>query len=195
MTLSAPPPASRRRVQDLSRFRVPPGFRGRSLATIQLWQLVAATLFRFSPRRAWAWRRVLLRLFGAEVGAGAHILPTVRIAYPWFVRIGAQAWIGEDVTLYSFARIEIGAHAVISQKSYLCAGSHDYRDPAFAITAAPIAIGDECWIATDVFVGPGVTIGRGAVVGARASVFSNLPEMTVSAGNPARVVKPRETTG
>lgn len=178
-------------VQDLARFRMPPGFRGRSLVVVQLWRIVAATLFRFSPRRADGWRRVLLRLFGAGVGPRALIRPSAHIVYPWQVTIGADAWIGEDVTLYSFAPIEIGANAVISQNSYLCAGGHDYRDPAFAIFGKPIVVGAESWIAADVFVGPGVTIGRGAVVGARSSVFSDLPDMTVAAGNPARPLHPR----
>lgn len=195
MTPTEPLPASGKRIQDLSRFRVPPGFRGRSLLTIQLWHIVAGTLFRFSPRRAWGWRRALLRLFGAQVGKGVHVLPSARVTYPWFVRIGDHAWVGEDVTLYSFAMIEVGEHAVISQRSYICAGSHDYRDPAFAITASPIVIGPESWVATDVFVGPGVTVGRGAVVGARSCVMSDVPEMMVAVGNPCRVLKRRETAG
>ncbi len=199
MTQTDTPPADssadRPRVQDLSLFRMPPGFRGRSLLVVQLWRIVSATLFRFSPRRADGWRRLLLRAFGAGVGSGALIRPSARIVYPWQVRIGPRAWIGEDVTLYSFAMIDIGADAVISQNSYLCAGSHDYRDRSFPIFGKPIVIGSECWIGADVFVGPGVTIGRGAVVGARASVFSDLAELTVSAGNPARVLHARETNG
>jgi len=187
--------ADQPRIQDLSRFRMPPGFRGRSLVTVQLWRLVAATLFRFSPRRADGWRRFLLRCFGAKVGPRALIRPTARIVYPWQVCIGARTWIGEDVTLYSFARIDIGADAVVSQKSYLCAGSHDYRDPAFPIYGKPITIGPESWLGADVFVAPGVTIGRGAVVGARSSVFSDLPELTVSTGNPARVLHERKSNG
>lgn len=170
---------------------MPPGFRGRSLVMVQLWRIVAATLFRWSPRRADGWRRFLLRLFGATVGVRVLIRPSAQIVYPWRVRIGDDAWIGEDTVLYSFARIDIGANAVISQKSYLCAGGHDYRDAAFPIFGKPIVIGAECWIAADVFVGPGVTIGRGSVVGARSSVFADLPDMMVCAGNPARPLHPR----
>ncbi len=176
-------------------FRTLPGFRGRSLLAVQLWRIVSATLFRFSPRRANGWRRFLLRAFGAEVGTAVLVRPSARIVYPWQVRIGSRAWIGEDVTLYSFAMIDIGADAVVSQNSYLCAGSHDYRDLSFPIFGKPITIGPECWIGADVFVGPGVRIGRGTVVGARASVFSDLAELTVSAGNPARVLHARETNG
>lgn len=190
-TPPADTPAPRPTVQDLSRFGVQPGFRGRSVVVVQLWNIVQATLFSFSPWRAFAWRRFLLRLFGARIGKDVQIRPNARIVYPWFVTIGDHAWVGEDVVLYSFGQITIGAHACISQKSYLCAGSHDYRDETFAMTKAPICIGRECWIATDVFIAPGVTVGDGTVVGARSSVFSDLPAMTVCIGSPARPVRDR----
>lgn len=198
MTSEAPSPLPtdlRPTVQDLSRFTVPAGFRGRSILVIQLWNIVQATLFRFSPWRAYGWRRFLLRLFGAQIGAQVHVRPSTRIVYPWHVRIDDYAWVGEDVVLYSFGPIEIGAHACISQRCYLCAGSHDYRDPTFRMIAAPVRIGRECWLATDVFVAPGVTVGDGAVVGARSSVFGDLPALTVCMGHPARPVRPRLALG
>ena len=100
-------------------------------------------------------------------------------------------WIGDDAVLYSFAPITIGDNVVVSQKSYLCAGSHDYRSKAFDIRSAPIVIHDNAWLAADVFVAPGVTIGMGAVVGSRSSVFNDLPAMMICVGSPARPVRPR----
>jgi putative colanic acid biosynthesis acetyltransferase WcaF len=93
--------------------------------------------------------------------------------------------------LYSFAEISIGKNAVISQNSYLCAGTHDYRSPSFDIQALPIVVEDEAWVAADVFVAPGVTIGKGAVVGSRSSVFTTLPPMMVCVGSPARPIHAR----
>ena len=93
--------------------------------------------------------------------------------------------------IYSFADIKIGRNAVISQRSYLCAGTHDYRSADFKIVALPITIEDEAWVAADVFVCPGVTVGCGAVVGSRSSVFTNLPEMMVCIGSPARPIHSR----
>ncbi|MEX0921647.1 MAG: WcaF family extracellular polysaccharide biosynthesis acetyltransferase [Rhodovibrionaceae bacterium] len=179
------------RFQDLGRFVVPPGFRGRSALTVQLWNLVQATLFAASPQVCYGWRRWLLRLFGADVGPGARVRPSARITYPWKVSLGARCWISDGTALYSLGEITIGADAVISQRSYLCTGSHDPERVDFPIFAAPIAIGPEAWIATDVFVGPGVTIGRGAVVGARSAVFSDLPEAMICYGAPARPLRPR----
>jgi putative colanic acid biosynthesis acetyltransferase WcaF len=181
----------RPRYQDLSSFRVPAGFRGRPGWFVQLWWVVDAVLFRPSPQIFYGWRRMLLRLFGAHVGHGVIIRPSARVTYPWKVTIGDYAWIGDDVTLYSLGPINIGAHSVVSQKCYLCAGDHDYRAPHFAIRGHAIHIGNEAWVASDVFVAPGVSIGDGAVVGARSNVTRNLPSGMVCFGSPAVAIKPR----
>jgi putative colanic acid biosynthesis acetyltransferase WcaF len=178
-------------VQDLRQFRLPPEFRGKAAWVVQLWWIVQGTLFRLSPQVLYGWRRFLLGLFGCAIGEGVLIRPTVQITYPWKVSIGDYSWIGDNVTLYSLGRIEIGSNVVISQHSYLCTGSHDMSAPGFDITQRPIVIEDEVWIATDVFVAPGTRIGRGAVVGVRSSVMSEVPAMTVCVGNPAKPVRPR----
>ena len=178
-------------IQDLRGFRLPPGFRGRAAWFVQLWWLVQGTAFRWSPQVCYGWRRWLLRLFGASVGQGVLVRSTASITYPWKVSIGDWSWIGDEVVLYSLGAITIGAHSVISQRSYICAGSHDYRKPSFDILATPIRIEGQCWIASDVFVGPGVRIGSGAVVCARSTVFSDLPPRAVCAGNPAKPIRTR----
>lgn len=177
--------------QDLSSFTMPPGFRGRSAVTVQLWWIVQALLFRPSPQFMYGWRRWLLRRFGAEIGSGVILRPTMRVQFPWKVSIGDYAWIGDDVVLYSLGPITIGEHAVISQKSYLCTGSHDPLRKDFPIFHRAIVVEPECWIATDVYVGPGVTIGRGAVVGARSSVFRDLAGGTIYVGSPAKPIRDR----
>jgi putative colanic acid biosynthesis acetyltransferase WcaF len=184
-------PLTDRKVQDLASFKLPADFRGRSGVVVQLWWLVQATLFRWSPQLLYGFRRWLLRLFGAKIGVGVIVRPTVEIPYPWKLSIGDHSWIGDHAVLYCFAEITIGRNAVVSQKSYLCAGTHDYRSPGFDIQAFPIVVEDEAWVAADVFVAPGVTIGRGAVVGSRSSVFSDLPAMMICVGSPARPVHAR----
>lgn len=158
---------------------------------VQLWWLVQSTLFRASPQLMYGFRRWLLRRFGAQIGEGVVIRPSVTIPYPWKLEIGDHSWIGDHTVLYTFAKITIGKNVVVSQKSYLCAGTHDYRSPAFEIQAFPIVIEDEAWLAADVFVAPGVTIGKGTVVGSRSSVFSDLPQMMICVGSPARAVRAR----
>lgn len=155
-----------------------------------LWA-AARPLFALSPRPLWGWRRALLRLFGASVASDVHIYPTVRIAIPWNLMIGEHAAVGDRVILYALGPIQIGERCTISQGSHLCAGTHDYRDPTMPLVKSPITIGDDAWICADVFVGPGVSIGKLAIVGARAVVMKNVRDNMIVAGNPAREIRAR----
>lgn len=168
----------------LEEFKLPEGFRGRGAVTVQLWWLIHFFLFRPSPQFMYSWRRFLLKMFGAKIGKKVIIRPSVQVTYPWKVTIGDHSWIGDDVVLYSLGEITIGSNTIISQKSYLCTGSHDYSKVDFAIYAKPIIIRDSCWLATDVFVAPGVEIVDEVVVGARSSVYKSILEKGVYKGNP-----------
>ena len=179
-------------MQQLNTFKLPQNFRGRNAFVVQLWWLVQSILFSNSPQFMYGFRRFLLRLFGAKIGKDVIIRPTVRITYPWKVSIGDYSWIGDDVVLYSLGEIEIGNNVVVSQKSYICAASHDYLKSNFPIFAQKVTIKDECWLATDVFVAPGITIHRGTVVGSRSSVYKDLPENKVCMGNPAKIIRERK---
>jgi putative colanic acid biosynthesis acetyltransferase WcaF len=160
--------------------------RGRPGWYILLWWLVQAVVFPLTPHFLHSARAAILRVFGAKIGRGVTIRPTARFTYPWKVTIGDHSWIGDDVVLYSLDQITIGAHCVISQKTYLCTGSHNIHDPAFGLQTAPITIGNGVWIAADCFVTPGVEIGANAVVGARSTVFKNMPSQQVCWGNPCQ---------
>ncbi|WP_426955247.1 putative colanic acid biosynthesis acetyltransferase [Muricoccus radiodurans] len=179
-------------IQDLARSKVPPGFRGRSAVYVQLWWIVQALLVHPSPQVFYGWRRFLLRCFGARIGKGVLIRPSVQVTYPWKVEIGDWSWVGDDAKLYSLGPIKIGRNAVVSQGSHLCAGSHDHRDPRFTLIAKPITIEDQAWVAADAFIAMGVTVGAGAIVGARSVVLRNVPPMVIACGFPARVIGPRE---
>jgi putative colanic acid biosynthesis acetyltransferase WcaF len=157
-----------------------------------LWKAVWLFLFRPTPRSFHAWRCMLLRTFGARLGEAVHPYPSARIWAPWNLEMGNHSCLSEDVDCYCVDKIRIGPHATVSQYSFLCTASHDYKDPAMPLVTAPITIGERAWIAADVFVAPGVTIGDGAVVTARSSVFSDVDSWTVAAGNPAKSVKKRE---
>lgn len=156
-----------------------------------LWRVVWLFLFRPSPRVCHGWRRMLLRLFGAQVGHKARPYPSAVIWAPWNLEMGDHSCLGDYVDCYSVDKIRLGAHATVSQYSYLCSASHNYADPTMPLITAPITIAQSAWVAADVFIGPGVTIGEGAVVGARSSVFKNVAPWMVVAGNSARVIKSR----
>lgn len=180
------------KIQDLNQYRTPKNFRGKSKWTVQLWWLVYASLFKTSPQVLYGWRRFLLRCFGAQIGKKVLIRPSAQITYPWKVKIRDYSWIGDEVVLYSLGEIEIGKHTVISQRSYICSGFHDYNKINFPIYAKKILIEDGCWLATDVFVAPDVTIEKGTIVGARSSVFKNLDEFSVYVGSPAKFIRKRD---
>ncbi len=177
--------------QRLDQARLPPDFRGRSAFVTQLWWLVQASLFAWSPQFMYGWRCWLLRFFGAKIGQHIRIRSSVRVTYPWKLSIGDYAWIGDNVELYTLGEISIGSHAVVSQRSYLCTGSHNPSSRDFEIYSKPIVVEDGAWLATDVFVAPGVTIGRNALIGARSSVFSDAQPDFVYMGTPARPIRER----
>lgn len=178
-------------MQKLSDFDLPRGFRKKNAFIVQLWWFIQAIFFRQSPQFAYGWRRFLLRCFGAKVGKSVIIRPSVTITYPWNLSIGDFSWVGDDVVLYTLGEIELGSNVVVSQKSYLCTGSHDYKSNAFDIYAKKIVVKDRAWIATDVFVAPGIVVYEGAVVGARSSVFEDMPANMICVGYPAKPIKPR----
>ncbi|WP_375257991.1 acetyltransferase [Citreimonas sp.] len=163
----------------------------RELAGRALWSL-GALAFRFSPRPLWGWRRWLLRRFGARVGAQVHVFPTVRIAIPWNLDLHDFCAVGDGAILYSLGPITIGARATVSQYAHLCAGSHDWRDPTMPLLKPPINIGRDAWICADAFVGPGVSVGDGAILGARAVATRPVPAQEIHAGNPARRIGRRD---
>jgi len=175
---------------DLSQFSSGLSFSNK-LARV-LWGIVWGTLGRPSPIPCFAWRRLLLRCFGAKVGRKANIYPSCKVWAPWNLELGDYSCISHSVDCYSVDKVRIGAHATISQYSFLCSASHDISHPQMALTTSPIAIQDYAWVCADVFIGPGVTIGEGAVVGARSSVFKNVPPWVVVGGNPARHIKDRK---
>jgi putative colanic acid biosynthesis acetyltransferase WcaF len=157
-----------------------------------LWSIAWLTLCRWTPPPLHGWRSFVARVCGAKVGRQVHIYPGARIWAPWNLEVGDQAGIASGASIYNQAKISIGRKSVISQGAHLCAGTHDYTDPGFPLTAKPIHIGDHAWIAAEAFVHGGVTINEGCVVGARSVVIKDMPAWTVCAGHPCKPIKPRE---
>jgi putative colanic acid biosynthesis acetyltransferase WcaF len=160
-----------------------------------LWGMVQATLYRWSPVAFHGWRRLLLRLFGANVGTGAHPYPSARIWAPWNLEMGDRSCLGPRSICYTVGRVRLGADAIVSQGAHLCAATHDHRDPTFPLVVGDIKVGAGAWVAADAFIGPGVAIGDGAVVGARAVVVKDVEACRVVVGNPARFIGVRESVG
>lgn len=156
-----------------------------------VWSIAWWLLFRPTPRLLFGWRRLVLRLFGAQIGRNARISPSVRIWAPWNLAVGDEASIAHAVDCYCVDHVTIGAHATVSQYALLCTAGHDVSDPHMRLTTSPIRIGDQAWVCAGVYVAPGVTVGQGAVAGARAVVTRDVPPWTIVAGNPARYLRDR----
>lgn len=155
------------------------------------WGLSWLLLARFTPPLLHPWRRLLLRAFGARIAAGARVHGSAVIWLPANLDLGENCLIGPRVRLYNQGRIAIGDRTVISQGAHLCASSHDVRDPHFQLVLRPIAVGADCWIAAEAFVGPGVTLHDGAVLAARGALFQDAEAGMIYRGNPAAAIKPR----
>lgn len=156
------------------------------------WGVTWGLLASWTPPFMHPWRRLLLRLFGAKVAGTAGIYGSARIWYPPNLEIGEHAYIGPRVNVYCMAKITFGAYSLASQGAHICAGSHDIDDFNFQLRAEPIEIGAQAWVAAEAFVGPGVTIGEGAVLGARAFAFRDLEAWVVYSGNPAQPLRKRK---
>jgi putative colanic acid biosynthesis acetyltransferase WcaF len=154
-----------------------------------LWIAVRCIFFQ-TP---WPWpssfRVALLRKFGARIGTGVVIRSNVNISFPWRLAIGDHVWIGEDVGILSLAPVIIESNVCISQRAFLCAGSHDFRRDDFKLKVAPITIRYGSWIAAASFIAPGVEIGPASVVSAGSVVLQNVPSNSFVRGNPAVEIK------
>ncbi|MFT7404846.1 MAG: putative colanic acid biosynthesis acetyltransferase WcaF [Zhongshania sp.] len=156
-----------------------------------VWSLIWALLAAWTPPPMHRWRRLLLRIFGASVHPTARVYGGASIWYPPNLSIGANSVIGPGANIYCMGCITIGEKVVISQGAYLCGGTHDISDPYFQLITRPIEICSLAWVAAEAFIGPGVTVGRGAVIGARSVLFKNAEENGVYAGNPAQFIRYR----
>jgi putative colanic acid biosynthesis acetyltransferase WcaF len=137
------------------------------------------------------WRVFVLKCYGAKIEWSANIYASVKIWAPWNLEMGKNSCLGPAVDCYNQGRISIGDNSIISQKSYICASSHDFTNGKFPLIIKQVTIRDQVWVAADAFIGPGVIIEQGAVIGARAAVFKKVDAWTVVGGNPAVFIKER----
>lgn len=156
-----------------------------------LWNWFYLLFFRFSPTPLFGYRRGVLRLFGAKVERGARIYPSVKIWYPKNLIIGEDSTLGPFLNLYNQGVVRVQDRVIISQGAHICASTHDYSNSKHPLILAPITINDDVWICADAFIGPGVTIQDGTVIGARAVLMKSTDKWGVYAGNPAVKVKER----
>lgn len=162
------------------------------LAKRLVWNVTWALLASWTPPQLYAWRRMLLRLFGAKMARGSRVYGSARIWYPPNLEMGVGAVLGAQTFAYTMERITLEDYAEVAQFVRLMTGTHDIDSPTFQLYAKPIRICSHAWVASACFVGPGVTIGEGAVLGGAGVTFKDLEPWTVYAGNPARPIRQRQ---
>lgn len=160
--------------------------RGRPIWVFALWQIIKWGIFRTVFPWPSGMKVLILRVFGAKIGAGVIVKPQVNIHFPWKLEIGDHAWIGEEVFILNFEKLSIGSHACISQRAFLCGGNHDFRQAAMPYRNAPIIIEDGAWVGAQAFLSPGVRIGVDSVVTAGSVVLKDVEAGCICAGNPAQ---------
>lgn len=160
-----------------------------------LWMLLGQPAFRCTFHNWYPLRAAILRRFGATIAPNVRLMNTVTIEQPWNISIGANTAVGHHAILYALGPITLAENVSISQYAHLCAGTHDYTRPDMPLLRPPIVVEREAWIAADAFIGPGVTVREGSIVGARASVFRDTQPWMIHTGNPARAVKDRAFHG
>jgi putative colanic acid biosynthesis acetyltransferase WcaF len=176
---------------DLSRYSPGQFDRGAGAVKESLWLVVSLVLFRLCPFSFSALKRVLLRAFGASIGRNVTIKPQVKITFPWKLTVGDHVWLGEECWLLNLERVVIGSNVSISQRAFLCTGSHDYKKTTFDLITRPITLEDGVWIGASCWVGPGVTVESHSVLTAGSVATKNLAANGIYRGNPAVLVKQR----
>lgn len=176
---------------DLSRFANSDFDRGASRLKEALWLVASLFLFRLCPFSFSSLKRMVLRMFGARIGRDVTIKPQVKITFPWKLTVGDHVWLGEECWLLNLDHIIIGNHVCISQRAFLCTGSHDYKSAVFRLITRPIRLEDGVWIGAGGWVGPGVTLGAHAVLTAGSVAGKDLAANGIYRGNPAQFVKQR----
>ncbi|MCR9076776.1 MAG: hypothetical protein NXI07_12135 [bacterium] len=153
------------------------------------WGVVGVVLWKWTPAGMWGFRRSILRLFGARIGKGVRLHPSVRVIIPWNIEIGDGVIVHESAILYALGPIRIGQDSEIGPNAHICAGTHDFTDPAFTLLRQPITIGERCQIGIGAFIAPNTVIADGTILEPRCAIYSNTEPGGVYIGNPGKAVQ------
>jgi len=156
-----------------------------------LWEFCWFVFCRWTPKPANPWRLFWLDVFGAKIEGKPFVHQRARIEIPWHLTLRDRACLGDRANAYSLGEIEICERATIAQEAYLSTGTHDFSQPALQLLTAKITIGADAFVGARAFIMPGITIGARSLVGACSVVTKDVPEDSVAAGNPCRVLRRR----
>lgn len=156
-----------------------------------LWYLINIIFFQNPFNPSSSLKVILLRMFGAVIGHGVNIKPSVNIKYPWKLIIGDYTWIGEKAWIDNLDKVTIGNNCCISQGAMLLCGNHNFSKPGFDLMVKPIVLENGAWIGAYAVVAPGVTCKSHAVLAVNSVATKDLEPFSIYQGNPAVKVKDR----
>lgn len=176
---------------DLSAYQCRGFDRGAGVIKEGLWLVVSWLLFRLCPFSFSALKRMALRSFGAKIGRGVVIKPQVKVTFPWKLEVGNYVWLGEECWLLNLEKISIASNVCVSQRAFLCTGSHNYKLATFDLITKPITLSEGSWIGAGAWVGPGVHVGKESVLTANSVATGDLESGFIYKGNPAVRIRKR----
>ena len=137
-------------------------------------------------------KKFVLRLFGAKIGSGVVLKPSISVKYPWKLGIGNNVWIGENVWIDNLDEVKIGDNVCLSQGSMLLCGNHNYKKTSFDLLVGPIILEDGVWIGAKSIVTQNVTCHSHSILAVQSVASSNLDSYSIYKGNPAVKVRDRK---
>lgn len=158
-----------------------------------LWYFANEVLFKTGLFPFSRFKIFVLKLFGAKIGRGVVIKPSVNIKYPWLLAIGDFSWIGENVWIDNLATVSIGNNCCISQGVLLLCGNHDYKRETFDLIVGSITIEDGVWVCAKSIIGPGSLLRKYSVIGLGCVFSGETSEEYIYKGNPGVRLKKRVT--
>ena len=151
-----------------------------------LWNITWLAFCHCTPKPFNLWRLLVLRCFGCQVSGTPFVHQSVKIENPRNLKLEDKACIGANAVLYSLDRISIGKNTIIAQECYLCTGTHEFESGNFDLITKPICIDENVFVGARAFVLPGISIGKGSIVGACSVVTKDVRDGERVAGNPAK---------
>jgi acetyltransferase-like isoleucine patch superfamily enzyme len=137
-------------------------------------------------------RRFVYRFWGIKIGKGSTIHMGAHFYYSPNISIGQDSIIGEGVVLDGRDKLTIGNHVDIASEVMIYNAQHDVHDENFKAISSPVTIEDYVFIGPRAIILPGVTIKKGAVVGAGAVVTKDVEEFKIVGGVPAKEITDRQ---
>jgi putative colanic acid biosynthesis acetyltransferase WcaF len=161
---------------------------------IIIWYFINALFFQNAFMPFSNLKVFLLKMFGAKIGNGVLLKPSINIKYPWKLTIGDYSWIGENVWIDNLSDVIIGKNVCISQGAMLLCGNHNYKKSTFDLIIGKIILEDGVWIGAKSIVCPNIICKSHSILSVNSTATTDLDAYSIYQGTPAIKVRNRIIT-